>query len=135
MLGPKILPIIFVALPAAMLLAAQTSIGEAADNACRTRPGVTAPRGMHWYYHTERGVGGRCWFLTAEGRHVRARRNVASTRPWQHVDVARPWQHNAVPYMSPQRLTTPLWPRTNRPLHGRKTSKGRQPHSQRKNSP
>jgi len=40
MLGPKILPVIFVALPAAILLAAQTSIGEAAGKAGR-RLGLT----------------------------------------------------------------------------------------------
>lgn len=88
MLGPKIQSVIFVALPAAMLLAAQTSMGEAAGDACRARPALSAARGMHWYYYTERGVGRRCWFLTSEGRHVRARHNVASTRLPQHRPAA-----------------------------------------------
>jgi hypothetical protein len=102
MLGPKILPVIFVALPAAMLLAAQTNIGEAAGDACRTAPGVSASRGMHWYYHTERGVGRRCWFLTSEGKYVRARHNVASTRLSQHkpaaVQVEAMPDHTALAY-------------------------------------
>jgi hypothetical protein len=50
----KILPAIFVVLPAAAALTAQTATVEATADACRTRPGSATQPGAHWYYRVNR---------------------------------------------------------------------------------
>jgi hypothetical protein len=54
MLGPKILPAIFLVLPPTILLMAQASAGTPAAAHCSTRPGSSAPEGTHWYYRVNR---------------------------------------------------------------------------------
>jgi hypothetical protein len=88
MLGPKILPVIFVALPAAMVFTAQSSLGEPTGEACRTGPGASAPQGMHWYYHIDRTDKRDCWYLSSEGRPLHARHNVAVASSSQHERAA-----------------------------------------------
>lgn len=66
----KILPAILAALGAAIVLTAQASLGEAAAEACKTRPDSSAPRGSHWYYRIDRSDQRHCWFLgSADLRH------------------------------------------------------------------
>jgi hypothetical protein len=87
MLGTKILPVILVAVPATLWLAAQPSFGESAGDMCRSSPGASAPPGMHWYYHIDRTTKQHCWYLNAEGMHVRSFGNVASPAPSQHENA------------------------------------------------
>jgi hypothetical protein len=65
----KLVPAVIV--PTAVCLTAQTSLGGAVEE-CRTRPGLSTPRGSHWYYRINRPDRRHCWFLAAEGRSVRA---------------------------------------------------------------
>jgi hypothetical protein len=65
----KLLPAVIV--PTAVCLTAQTSLSGAAEE-CRTRPGLSTPRGSHWYYRINRPDRRHCWYLAAEGRSVRA---------------------------------------------------------------
>ena len=87
MLGTKILPVILVAVPATLWLAAQPSFGEAAGDMCRSSPGASAPQGMHWYYHIDRATKQHCWYLNAEGMRVHSLGNVASPAPSQHENA------------------------------------------------
>ncbi len=64
----KLLPAVIV--PTAVCLTAQTSLGGAAEE-CRTRPGLSTPRGSHWYYRINRPDQRHCWYLAADGRFVR----------------------------------------------------------------
>ncbi len=85
MLGTKILPVILVAVPATIWLAAQPSFGESA--VCRTNPGASAPQGQHWYYHVDRVTKQHCWYLNSEGLHIHSFGNVASPAPSQHENT------------------------------------------------
>jgi len=67
-------------LPAAMLavLAAAAlvvSVFKATADECRTRPGLSAVPGKHWYYHVNRSDHQPCWYLgsaeTEQGSHAR----------------------------------------------------------------
>lgn len=64
-----LLPAVIV--PTAVCLTVQASLSGAAEE-CRTRPGLSTPRGSHWYYRINRPDRRHCWFLAAEGRSVRA---------------------------------------------------------------
>jgi hypothetical protein len=90
MLGTKILPVILVATPAALWLAAQPSFGEAAGDTCRASPGAAAPLGQHWYYRVDRATKRHCWYLNSEGIHVHSFANVAAPTPSQHEIISKP---------------------------------------------
>lgn len=67
----------------AVCLTVQTSSSGAVEE-CRTRPGLSTPRGSHWYYRINRPDRRHCWFLAAEGRPVRAHgrgTDAAASRP------------------------------------------------------
>jgi hypothetical protein len=87
MLGPKILPAVLIALPATILLMAQPSLGESPGDACKASPGASAPQGLHWYYRVDRTNKQHCWYLDAEGKHVRSLENVASPASSQHENA------------------------------------------------
>ena len=72
MLGPKILPAIFLVVLPTILLMAQASAGKPVAQACNTRPGQSAPQGTHWYYRVNHTDNRRCWFLSSEGMKVRS---------------------------------------------------------------
>ena len=72
MLGPKILPAIFLVLPPTVLLMAQASAGKPVAQVCSIRPGSSAPQGTHWYYRVRQTDNRRCWFLRSEGTKVRS---------------------------------------------------------------
>jgi hypothetical protein len=72
MLGPKILPAIFLVLPPTILLIAQASAGKPVAEVCSIRPGSSAPQGTHWYYRVRQTDNRRCWFLSSEGMKARS---------------------------------------------------------------
>jgi hypothetical protein len=76
----KILLAIFVVLPAAVLLTAQASHGETADDECRANPGPAGPPGSHWFYHINRADGRHCWYLNDDGEKVHQPAAKAETR-------------------------------------------------------
>jgi hypothetical protein len=74
MLRQKILPAAMLAvLPAAAALA--IPLAEATADACRTKPGSSAPPGKHWYYRVNRADKQHCWYLgsaeTEQRSHAR----------------------------------------------------------------
>lgn len=52
-------------------------------DACLPAPKGAAPQGKHWYYHTDRSAGRKCWYLGEAGakttRHVAAKPKASST--------------------------------------------------------
>jgi hypothetical protein len=77
MLTQKLVPIVFVALPALAALTAQTTVveatgDEATADACRTQPGSVAQPGAHWYYRINRINKQHCWYLGSQGAAVRS---------------------------------------------------------------
>jgi len=90
MSGSKILPVIFLVAPAFVLLTISAGVSGPAAEHCRARPGLTTPRGAHWYYFVNRADKRRCWFLgSAQARaHVRAAARAAPT-PSSHRNSAR----------------------------------------------
>jgi hypothetical protein len=72
MLGPKILPAIFLVVLPTILLMAQASAGKPAAEVCSIRPGSSAPQGTRWYYRVRQTDHRRCWFLSSEGMKVRS---------------------------------------------------------------
>jgi hypothetical protein len=68
---------------AAPLLVWGVGIGVPANTAraddCLTAPNSDAPKGQHWYYHTDRKKGRKCWFLRAlPGTHADAVKKAAT---------------------------------------------------------
>ena len=58
--------------------------GAASADACQPAPKGAAPQGKHWYYHTDRSAGRKCWYLGEAGaktttRHVAAKPKASST--------------------------------------------------------
>ena len=92
----KLVPAVIV--PTAVCLTAQTSLSGAAEE-CRTRPGLSTPRGSHWYYRINRPDRQHCWYLAAEGRDVRAR--------GRGTDVAAAAPDASVPKSSTPNATPP----------------------------
>jgi hypothetical protein len=41
--------------------------GAASTDACLPTPKGAAPQGKHWYYHTDRSAGRKCWYLGEAG--------------------------------------------------------------------
>ena len=90
MLGPKILPAIFLVLPPTILLMAQASAGTPAAADCRTRPGSFAPEGTRWYYRVNRTDNRHCWYLSSAGMKAPS-------------DVRAATSHVALPSSTPKR--------------------------------
>jgi hypothetical protein len=70
--GTKLLSA-FLMVPATVLLTTQASLSEPAAEQCKPSPGASAPRGSHWYYRINHATNQHCWYLGAEGTHVKAR--------------------------------------------------------------
>lgn len=86
MLRHKILAAIFVVLPATTLLTAQATLNEATATECSTRPGLSAPRGTHWYYRVNRATNRRCWYLSSRGVEVRSHARGAMSYVHRQLD-------------------------------------------------
>ena len=92
MLTQKLVPVVFVVLPALAALTAQTTIVEATGDeatvdACRSQPGSAAQPGAHWYYRVNRINKQHCWYLSSQGAAVHSRGR--GTVPHVHRHFAR----------------------------------------------
>ena len=74
----KILSIGLALIPAAILVSAHSSLGEAKGDECRAKPDGTAPAGLHWYYRVDRANNRHCWYLHAQGMPVHSRIDAVS---------------------------------------------------------
>ncbi len=103
MLRPKILPAIFLVVPAAVLLTAQASLSEPAAEECRASPGSNTPRGTHWYYRINRADKRHCWYLGSMDVHTNARGATSRTEtlavPPQQTSAPEP--DRAAPQITP----------------------------------
>jgi hypothetical protein len=95
-----------VIVPTAVCLTAQTSLSGAAEE-CRTRPGLSTPRGSHWYYRLSRPDLRHCWYLAAEGRDVRAHGRGADAAA---SEPGRPMPKRSAPDAEPPRPSADAWP-------------------------
>jgi hypothetical protein len=75
--GTKILSAFLILVPATILLTAEASLGEPAADQCKPSPLGAAPRGMHWYYHINRATKQHCWYLGANGAHLKSHSKLA----------------------------------------------------------
>jgi hypothetical protein len=78
MLKPTILCAFLVLMPATILLTSHSSIAESTGDECRTKPGTSAPLGLHWYYRIDRASNRHCWYLHAQGLQTHSQTNGAS---------------------------------------------------------
>src|SRR5262249_35931962 len=69
--GTKILWAFLIMVPATVLLTTEATLSEPAAEQCKASPGGTAPRGMHWYYRSNRASNKHCWYLGPAGVHVK----------------------------------------------------------------
>jgi hypothetical protein len=97
MLRQKLLPAIFVVLPATTALMAQSTLVEATVDECRIRPGSATPHGTHWYYRVNRANNQHCWYLSSADTVVGARGAIANA----HRHLARR-STRVAPKQSPQ---------------------------------
>ena len=97
MLRQKLLPAIFVVLPATTALMAQSTLVEATVDECRIRPGSATPHGTHWYYRVNRVNNQHCWYLSSADTVVGARGAIANA----HRHLARR-STRVAPKQSPQ---------------------------------
>jgi hypothetical protein len=72
MLGQRLLPAILIVLPTTAALTAQTILVEAAADECKTKPGLAAAPGTHWYYRVNHKNNLRCWYLAPQQEAVRS---------------------------------------------------------------
>jgi hypothetical protein len=74
----KILSIGLALIPAAILVCAHSSLGEAKGDECKAKPDGLSPAGLHWYYRVDRANNRHCWYLHAQGMPVHSRIDTAS---------------------------------------------------------
>ena len=74
----KILSIGLALIPAAILVCAHSSLGEAKGEECKAKPDGVSPAGLHWYYRVDRANNRHCWYLHAQGMPVHSRIDTAS---------------------------------------------------------
>ena len=99
----RILPAILVVIPAAIVATAQASKSAPAVEQCKTKPGLSAARGTHWYYRFDHVAKRRCWYLgsASAGQHAGANTNTSDTSETPAVASAP-----AVPPQKPVALQT-----------------------------
>jgi hypothetical protein len=73
------LPLILIALTAAILSTARADVVEPAAAACRAQPGVASPPGSHWYYRISHADNRHCWYLGSIAQRVHSRAPEAAT--------------------------------------------------------
>lgn len=74
----KILSIGLALIPAAILVCAHSSLGEAKGDECKAKPDGVSPAGLHWYYRVDRANNRHCWYLHTQGMPVHSRIDTAS---------------------------------------------------------
>jgi hypothetical protein len=78
---PAILTVFLVLMPATIVLTSHASIAESTADECRTRPGTSAPSGLHWYYRVDQTNNRHCWYLHAQGMQTHSLTNGTSRDP------------------------------------------------------
>jgi hypothetical protein len=68
-------------IPAAILAASHSSLGEAKGDDCRAKPDGSAPAGLHWYYRVDRANSRHCWYLHEQGMRVHSLAHTSSRDP------------------------------------------------------
>jgi hypothetical protein len=70
----RILPTILVIIPAAIVATVHGGRSEPAVDQCKTKPGLSAAQGTHWYYRLDHVTKRQCWYLglASGGRHANA---------------------------------------------------------------
>jgi hypothetical protein len=63
--------------PATILVAGHSSVGEAKGDECRAKPDGPSPAGLHWYYRVDRASNRHCWYLHEQG--IRVHSNISAT--------------------------------------------------------
>jgi hypothetical protein len=112
----KILSIGLALIPAAILVCAHSSLGEAKGDECKAKPDGASPAGLHWYYRVDRANNRHCWYLHAQGMPVHSRIDTAS----RSLDV----QSDAA---GDQVWKTPPITRTPQPEHEQSETAAEQP--------
>jgi len=112
----KILWIGLALIPAAILVCAHSSLGEAKGDECKAKPDGASPAGLHWYYRVDRANNRHCWYLHAQGMPVHSRIDTAS----RSLDV----QSDAA---GDQVWKTPPITRTAQPEHEQSETAAEQP--------
>lgn len=74
----KILSVGLALIPAAILVSAHSSLGEAKGDECKAKPDGISPAGLHWYYRVDRANNRHCWYLHTQGMPVHSRIDVVS---------------------------------------------------------
>jgi hypothetical protein len=84
----KILLVGLALVPAVILVAGHSSIGEAKGDECRAKPDSSAPAGLHWYYRVDRANNRHCWYLHEQGMRVHSLVHATTPNPDTRDDVA-----------------------------------------------
>jgi hypothetical protein len=87
-----ILSSFLVLLPATIVLTSHSSIAESTADECRTRPGTSAPSGLHWYYRVDRTNNRHCWYLHAQGLQTHSLTNSTLRDPQDENAAAQAGQ-------------------------------------------
>jgi len=98
--------------------AQQTAPAPQADannaDTCQSAPKGAAPQGKHWYYHTDRSVGRKCWYLGEAGAKTTTRQaaqpkasSTADTKPASRKDLDARAEAPEQPVAKPSRVTPP----------------------------
>jgi hypothetical protein len=86
----KILSVGLALIPAAILVSAHSSLGDAKGDECKAKPDGISPAGLHWYYRVDRANNRHCWYLHAQGMPVHSRIDVVSRGSEVQNDAAGP---------------------------------------------
>ena len=78
MLRRRLVPALFLVVPAAAALSASSGVVQAVEE-CRLEPGMPAPSGSKWLHRMNRDHR-QCWFLSSSGGHRAKPRRTASVR-------------------------------------------------------
>ncbi len=73
------------AAPAQQPAATQQADANAAE-ACQSAPKGAAPQGRHWYYHTDRSAGRKCWYLGEAGMKTTTSRTATQPKTSSATD-------------------------------------------------
>ena len=61
--------------------ATSKTVAAASASECHSAPKASAPKGEHWYFHTDRATSRKCWFLAATGEPSHPVATKADTTP------------------------------------------------------
>lgn len=87
---------------------------QANADACQPAPKGAAPQGKHWYYHTDRSAGRKCWYLGEAGAKITTRQaaqpkasSTSDAKPATRQDLDARAEAPEQPATKPTRATPP----------------------------